>query len=138
MSGTSRVPKTRCSGLWTEARYRQFIKSNLRQATRKWAPIQQCKKKAWLRRGWYRCEECTAEAPTTVVNDKGKRVAGVYVDHILPIIDPSVGFVSWDETIARMFCELDNLQLICKDCHDIKTQEEKQIAVERRREERNE
>jgi hypothetical protein len=63
-------------------------------------------------------------------------VSGIYVDHIKPIIDPAVGFVSWDQTIERMFCELDNLQCICKDCHDVKTEIEKQIAVLRRREEK--
>ena len=137
MSGRILVPRTRCSGQWTEARYRSFIKSNLRQATRKWAPIQECKKRAWIRRGWYVCEECHCETPTTIKTSDGKRKAGGAVDHTLPIIDPATGFVSWDETIERMFCELDNLKYLCNDCHDIKTKEETAIAVARRREEKH-
>jgi 5-methylcytosine-specific restriction endonuclease McrA len=57
----------------------------------------------------------------------------VQVDHIHPIIDPSVGFESWDETIDRMFCEKNNLQVLCTNpCHKSKTAAEKQQAKERR------
>jgi hypothetical protein len=127
--------KTRCSGQWTESRFTSFIKGGLRQMSLRWAPIQQCKKRAWLKRGWYRCEQCHAEVPTTIKLADGKRVKGIYVDHIQPIIDPAIGFTSWDDVINRMFCELDGLQCICKVCHDTKTQEEKQIAALRRQKE---
>ena len=123
--------KTRCSGRWTEARYRSFIKGNLRSATRKWAPIQDCKKEAHIRRGFYRCGGCGEESPASIVIDR-KRVNNIHVDHIKPIIDPSVGFVDWNDTIDRMFCESDNLQLLCKRCHDEKCSEEKDIAKARR------
>ena len=137
MSGRILVPRTRCSGQWTEARYRSFIKSNLRQATRKWGPIQECKRNARIRRGWYRCELCDCETPTTIKTGADKGKPGGAVDHTAPIIDPATGFVSWDETIERMFCELDNLKFLCIGCHAEKTQEETTVAVERRREEKN-
>lgn len=63
---------------------------------------------------------------------KKKRVRNIYVDHIRPIIDPEVGWESWDSTIENMFCEADNLQLLCSKCHKIKSQEEIDVAKARR------
>ena len=120
-------PKVRCSGEWTEAKFQSFIKNQLRQATQKWAPIQQARKAAWIRRGWYLCAECEEEIPTTIVVDR-KRKKNVIVDHIDPIV-PTTGWVSWDHCIDRMFCELDNLQVLCLGCHKIKCAEE---AAERK------
>ena len=107
--------KTRCSGEWTEARYRTFVKGNLRQATRKWKPIQDCLRNARVRRGWYICAGCGGEVPATIVVGR-KRVKNILVDHIKPII-PVEGWVSWDDCIENMFSELDNLQALCHECH---------------------
>lgn len=125
--------KTRCGGQWTEARFRSFIKGNLRSATRKWAPIQQCRKNAHVARGLYKCASCGEEVPPTIYDeDKRKRVKNICVDHIIPTVDPEVGFTSWDDVIEGLFCEIDNLQLLCKKCHDTKTAEESIVAKERR------
>jgi len=48
----------------------------------------------------------------------------VQVDHIIPVIDPATGFTTWDAFIERLFCDRDNLQVLCTSCHDIKTKEE--------------
>lgn len=128
-------PKIRNGGKWTQARFNSFIKSLLRQGTRKWGPIQDVKRKARTRRGFYRCDGCGQEVPATIqVN--GKRVNNAVVDHRLPIIDPHVGFVSWDETIERMFVEEDQLDLLCHACHTEKSMEERRIAKERRAKEK--
>lgn len=103
----------------------------------KWAPIGQCLKAARTRRGFYQCACCGEEVPATVKQeDSRRRVKNVHVDHVEPIIDPSVGWTTWDDCIDRMFSELDNLQVLCGDCHKIKTDEEKQIAKERRAKEK--
>lgn len=92
-----------------------------------------CKKRAHVSRGIYRCECCGEDVPATVIDEvKRKRVTNIFVDHIKPVIDPEVGWVSWDSTIENMFCELDNLQLLCGSCHKIKSQEEIEIAKLRR------
>lgn len=125
--------KTRCSGQWTEAKFRSFIKGNLRSATRKWAPIQQCRKNAHRGRGIYECACCHQHVPPTIYDeDKKKRVKNICVDHINPTVDPETGFLSWDQVIEGLFCELDNLQLLCKACHDGKTMEETMVAKLRR------
>lgn len=131
MAGRIGGPKTRNGATWTEARFRSFIRSQLRAATMRWGPIAQCLKDARTGRGEYLCAQCQQIVPATAkVN--GKRIKNVHVDHIEPIVDPTVGFVSYDVLIERMFCEAPNLQVLCNDCHTIKTDAEKALAKQRR------
>jgi len=123
-------PKVRCNGQWTEAKFSSFIRNQLRGATRKWAPTSETKKEANRGRGKYKCAACKQTVGPTIKVGR-KRVNNVFVDHINPIVDPAVGFVDWDTFINRMFCEKDNLQLLCGDCHDKKSLKERQIAKER-------
>jgi len=127
--------KNRCSGAWTEAKYRSFIKGNLRRTTMKWGPISECLKLARVRRGWYLCNICKEEIPASIKIGR-VRVKNAIVDHTNPIIDPAIGWVSWDDCIERMFCELDNLQCVCKSCHDAKSLIEKDIGKARKQREK--
>jgi 5-methylcytosine-specific restriction endonuclease McrA len=136
MAGRRGGPKTRCGNTWTEARFKSFIKGNLRSATRKWAPISNCLKEARVKRGLYLCNLCKQEVPSSIKNDEGKRIKNALVDHINPIVDPAVGFTNWDEIVDRMFCEGDNLQVLCHECHQKKSNEEKDVAKQRRIEEK--
>jgi 5-methylcytosine-specific restriction endonuclease McrA len=129
--------KNRCGGRWTQARFNSFIKSLLRSGTRRWAPISDVKKRARVRRGVYKCECCGTEGPATIRVD-GKKMNNAVVDHIHPIIDPSTGFTTWDDCIERMFCEEDNLQLLCHVCHTEKSNEERALAKERRAKQKEE
>jgi 5-methylcytosine-specific restriction endonuclease McrA len=70
------------------------------------------------------------------VSLNGKKINNVFVDHVNPIVDPEQGFVSWDEFINGLFCERENLQVLCGQCHDEKSLEERKIATERRRQEK--
>lgn len=133
---SNKPAKTRCGSQWTEARYRSFISSCLRQGTRRWGPISQVQKEARVSRGIYLCAGCKEEVPATTKGET-KRVKNVFVDHILPVVDPAIGFSTWDEYIERMFCEKNNLQLLCKVCHDEKSKEERAVATERRRKDKN-
>lgn len=118
-------PKVRNGGEWTEARFRSFITSALRAASRRWPPKYMALKAAVVGRytnkstgklaQHYRCASCSKLFVAT----------DVQVDHIEPVVDPIKGFVSWDVYIDRMFCELHNLQVMCKPCHKDKTAEEK-------------
>lgn len=47
------------------------------------------------------------------------------VDHIKPVVSPTKGFQSWDDFIDKLYCEKDNLQVLCKSCHKEKTLKEK-------------
>lgn len=116
--------KPRNEGKWTEARFNSFIKGLLRRGTTRWGPIHSTKKAAWVERGKYLCADCKEVVPLTV--DKKKNV---FVDHIEPIISPEEGFTTWDDVINKMFCEPDNLQVLCKECHDKKTKDERDRRV---------
>jgi len=114
----------RNDGEWTEGRYRSFITSTLRGGMRRWPPKWKALKKAELGRKTnkktgklamhYLCGMCNEE----------HTAKDVQVDHIQPVVDPATGFVSWDLYIDRLFCEKDNLQVLCTKCHKLKTKEE--------------
>lgn len=119
-------------GEWTEARFTSFIKSQLRNASRKWKPNNEALKRARIQRGIYLCNGCNQEITTSIKID-GKKHKNVLVDHINPVIDPKKGFTTWDDFINRLFCEIDDLQVLCKDCHDKKTKEENEVAKQRKK-----
>jgi len=81
------------------------------------------RKAAWRERGVYLCAgyKKRSHKVRCTLNKKNN----VFVDHIAPIIDPAKGFVSWDETINNLFCEKENLQVLCKKCHDEKSKDER-------------
>ncbi len=118
------VEKTRNGGQWTEARYVGFVRSALRAASMRWGPKNEALKAARLSRGMYLCAECKGAVPNSLPGD-GKRVKNVYVDHIDPVVEPEVGFVSWDTFIERLFIEKDGFQILCGACHKAKTAEER-------------
>jgi hypothetical protein len=71
----------------------------------------------------YKCATCNGSFPAKEIQ----------VDHILPVIDPSMGFITWDDVIKRMFCEKEGYQVVCKPCHQTKTNAEKRTAIERKK-----
>jgi 5-methylcytosine-specific restriction endonuclease McrA len=63
----------------------------------------------------YQCAVCQTWTKSTAIS----------VDHKVPVIDISEGFVDWNVFVDRLFCGRDNLQSICDTCHDKKTYKEK-------------
>ena len=115
----------RNGGDWTDSKFKSFITSALRASSRRWPPKYKALKQAFVGRKvnvktnklamHYLCVACEGEFVAT----------DVQVDHIHPVVDPKTGFVSWDVYIDRMFCEIENLQVMCKTCHKVKTNQEK-------------
>lgn len=110
---------------WTEAKFRSFITSLLRSGMRRFPnksiALTQAKttkkknKKTNRMAQHYRCAKCKKEFP----------LSEVQVDHISPVTSTQDGWISWDVFIERLFCSVDNLQVLCKNvCHKIKTSEE--------------
>lgn len=108
---------------WTDGRKKSFITAVLRSGSRRWPPKYEVLKKACVgtkinvnsgrMAKHYRCKKCKNEF---VAKD-------VTVDHIKPVVS-SEGFISWDIFIERLFCSAKNLQVLCKQCHSIKTKKE--------------
>lgn len=114
--------RPRNGGQWTEARFRSFVTSILRSGSRRWAPKYTTLKDAYssIKKNknsgrmakHYKCALCSGLYPSTQVQ----------VDHVVAI---GKG-LSWDEFIERLFCEKENLQVLCKTCHKEKTKNENQ------------
>jgi hypothetical protein len=136
--GVNKIDKERPynDGKWTQGQMNSFIKSLLRSGTRRWGPKNETLKKARVEKGKYLCNGCKTVVPVTIVKN-GKRVRFVQVDHVIPVVDSDTGFVSWDNYINRMFCNSDNYQLLCSDCHYSKTSNERMIATERKKRDKN-
>jgi hypothetical protein len=88
-----------------------------------------------VRRGFYKCDGCGEIVPATLPPKEGnkRRIKNIVADHIDAVINPETGFVSWDETIERMFCERDGFQALCHACHSEKTAIEREIAKKRKK-----
>ena len=114
-------------GQWTAARFHSFVKGALRAAARRWPPKHQVKKDANRGRGKYLCNGYQRRNHIVPVSlgSGSSRANNVFVDHVIPVVDPIEGFTTWDEVVTRMFVEADGLQILCKDCHDIKTKDER-------------
>lgn len=110
---------------WTEGRKRSFITSALRGAFRRYPAKFEAlalagvgskpnkKTGRWAKH--YRCAACGGEFIGTDVN----------VDHVVPVVDVEQGFISWDVFIDRLFCDTQNLQVLCEPCHNLKSAEER-------------
>lgn len=120
----TRTPKVRNAGTMTESQFWSFIRSGLRQKSRWWKPITQCKMKA--RRPYkgpnkrqkfeYQCNMCEGWFPEKKIN----------VDHVRPAgsLNCAADLPAFVETL---FCETSNLQVLCTECHDVKTKFEKNV-----------
>jgi 5-methylcytosine-specific restriction endonuclease McrA len=113
--------KPRAGGQWTEARWWGFIRSTLRKAWMRYPVrgmvLNQSRQVVTGKRHRfeYRCAHCYDMFPSKEVQ----------VDHIVPCgslqSDPA-GYLN------RLFCEPKDLQVLCKPCHHIKTQQERADA----------
>ena len=117
-----RVVKPRNAGTMTESAFWSFIRSGLRQKSRFWKPILQCKLEA--RRAYkgpnkrqkfeYQCNECKEWFQEKKIN----------VDHMVPAGSLNCA-ADLPGFVERLFCEKEHLQVLCEKCHDHKTKLEK-------------
>lgn len=104
--------------------FRSFIVSLLRKGSLAWPPRAEAFKRAYVGQmrnkstgrmaAHYRCAGCQGLFP----------MKECHADHIDPVISVD-GFVDWNTYIERMFCPVDNFQILCKPCHLIETNRER-------------
>lgn len=122
MAKKSKVLKPRNHGTMTESGFWGMIRSTLRQKSRWWKPIYECKLKNKRpykgpnkrQKFEYQCNQCKKWFPEKQIN----------VDHIIPAgsltcANDLPGFVE------RLFTEINGLQILCSNCHDAKTKKER-------------
>lgn len=107
---------------WTDAAFWAFLRAGLRAKWMRWPPKWQAlhaasrpyKGSDKRKKTEYKCAHC----------GKWFSQKDVSVDHIIP----TGSLRKWDDLVPfvqRLFCSIDNLQVLCKSCHDKKTYEEK-------------
>jgi hypothetical protein len=115
-----KVPRTRNNFTLTESAFWGFIRSTLRNASRWWKPIAQCKlnsRRAYkginkLQKWEYQCNHCKEWFP-----EKSTQVDHIVDCGTLTCAADVAGFVE------RLFCEVEGFQVLCKPCHQEKTNE---------------
>ena len=122
-----RVERTRNGGTWTESQYWGAVRSALRDKFKWWKPMKQAKLGARRkyegegRNRWeYQCAACKQW-----FKDKETQI-----DHVVPC-----GSLRCPEDIApfleHMTCEdVNGYQVMCKPCHQLKTNEERKSKDE--------
>lgn len=115
-----KFPRPYGGGRYTKAGYFGFIRSGLRQKSMRWPPKYDVmnaakrphKGKDKRRKFDYQCNGCKKWC-------KGSEVS---VDHIQEC-GSLKDFDDLPRFVETLFCEADNLQVLCKTCHDKKSKE---------------
>lgn len=113
-------------GQWTAARMSSFIRGGLRTLSRKYPQRFEAIKQALIGKrldkntgkmsNRYKCAGCSNVF----------KLNEVQVDHIDPVVSVKDGFVDWNIYIERLFCDADGFQVLCTECHSIKTKHERE------------
>ena len=113
------------NGGMTDGAFKSFIKGLLRRGSARWKPRyevladakrgKQINKATGRLAEHYECASCHGLFPLKYME----------VDHISSIMYEGI---DWDETITRMFCDKEGLQVLCKDCHRFKTNLERKLS----------
>lgn len=84
-----------------------------------------------MRRVRFKCEKCDAR----LVKGKGRKT-NLQVDHVHPVVDPVDGNLmpdgtrNWNKQVARLMVGENQLQLLCKPCHSVKSSGENKVRRE--------
>ena len=110
---------------WTQARLKNFIISALRSASNRYPPKYECLNAAKVGKKVNKASGRLAEHYKCAACKKHFVAKEVQVDHIEPVVNPLTGFIDWNTFVARMFCPITNLQVLCRGCHKVKSDKEK-------------
>jgi len=94
-----------------------FAKGALRRASLMFPSISEARRLARKERGLYQCALCK----------ELHKAKDVQVDHRSPVVDMEKGFTTLDEFALRLFCPVEELDVLCNNCHDAKTASEVQM-----------
>lgn len=113
-------------GLLKGAIRRVFSRSDLRKEALNQSYIEHTDSTRPRVKKWSRCPECKKATPTYLMQ----------VDHQHPVVplDKTLEDMSWDDVINNMWCETVNLIAMCKECHAVKTGQERKIRLRLKKE----
>lgn len=105
-------------------RKKTFAIQMLRRGTYRWPSRWAAEKRSRVDRGQYFCE-CCGEI---------LRKKATQMDHVLPVVDPEIGFNGFDDYIDRMYPDTQwGWSRLCKPCHSEKTAGENLIRKENKK-----
>lgn len=112
--------------LWTEARYRTFIRSAIRAATMKWPPAQHAWKLAQRPsqlddkrvKFEYQCKDCGGWFKRKDCEN----------NHIVPsgVMMTGMDHSTIGDYVDRSFSSIDGYEILCKPCHLLKTTQQRE------------
>lgn len=94
-----------------------FAKSVLRRASRMWYANKEVEAKHRVSRGVYFCGICGGHFKK---KDMEK-------DHINPVVNTEGKKADMNTFVENLFCDTENMQMLCIPCHDQKSQTEQQL-----------
>jgi 5-methylcytosine-specific restriction endonuclease McrA len=65
----------------------------------------------------YKCANCSK------IFNRGE----IQLDHVAPVIDPTTGFIDWNTYISRLFADESGWQVLCRGCHQAKSNAENRV-----------
>lgn len=121
MSHNPRITKKEL-GLLKGSIRRVFSRSELRRAVVEAARIQHTDPSRPRVTKWVRCAECKKPTPAYLAQ----------VDHMDPLvpIESTLENMDWNTLIDRAWCEANRLQILDKQCHNVKTKAENKLRRE--------
>lgn len=128
-----------------EAKFKGRIISALRKLTWSWKPYNNVKNASKVDAACFECSNCgkycydgkSKKNLQKIIDkypDKVVEQQTIYIDHVDPIVPLEHWSWDWNDYINRMFCSEENLQPLCKSCHDAKSAQEKEIRKKLRKE----
>ena len=100
-----------------------FAKAALRRVSSWWWAMSEAMDRAKVSRGVWACAHCKGHFKKNEIQK----------DHISPVVSTNGEKNDMNTYIETLFCEPENIQILCKACHGIKTAVENELRTESRK-----
>jgi hypothetical protein len=120
--------------------FKNFIIQTLRKASYRHKPRAEAQRASKCGVSTFQCACCgtwvytgkkTLEKANIAVSEGVNLIAGkIKIDHIDPVVGVE-GFdgTNWTLYITKMFCPVEDFQIVCTECHSIKSKEETRLRA---------
>ncbi len=119
---TKRGPKgplTRCGGTMSESQFLAWVRSALRSKSLRWPPRAEAIK--FARRPYVGPNKLQKWEVLCALCGTWHKIKDTDVDHHPKSAGSILSIDDLGEFINNLYCEVDNLRILCKDCHGIHT-----------------
>jgi len=97
-----------------------FAKAALRRVSSWWWAMSEAMDRAKVSRGVWKCAHCDGHFKKNEIQK----------DHIKPVVSTDGGVNDMNTYIETLFCEPENIQILCKPCHQVKSSTEQVLRKE--------